>query len=103
MNNQQLIKILEQINQEVIVQKDYLNNLDQAIGDGDHGTNVVRGFGGVVDTVPALEKQNPKKIMKSVAMTLMSKIGGSSGPLLGTLALQISSALPDGDQTTLAD
>ena len=83
-------------------QKDYLNDLDQAIGDGDHGTNVVRGFDEVKAIIPQLSGQPPKKIMKQVAMTLMSKIGGSSGPLLGTLALQISHALPEEDTTPLS-
>lgn len=102
MNGEQLIVILEKIDQIVNEQKDYLNDLDQAIGDGDHGTNVVRGFDEVKAIIPQLSGQTPKKIMKQVAMTLMSKIGGSSGPLLGTLALQISHALPDEDNTPLS-
>jgi len=102
MNGEQLIVILEKIDQVVNEQKDYLNDLDQAIGDGDHGTNVVRGFDEVKAIIPQLSVQTPKKIMKQVAMTLMSKIGGSSGPLLGTLALQISHALPDEDNTPLS-
>ena len=102
MNSEQLITILTKIDQMVNEQKDYLNDLDQAIGDGDHGTNVVRGFDEVKAIIPQLSGQPPKKIMKQVAMTLMSKIGGSSGPLLGTLALQISHALPEEDTTPLS-
>ncbi len=102
MNGEQLITILTKIDQVVNEQKDYLNDLDQAIGDGDHGTNVVRGFDEVKAIIPQLSGQPPKKIMKQVAMTLMSKIGGSSGPLLGTLALQISHALPEEDTTPLS-
>lgn len=102
MNGEQLITILTKIDQVVNEQKDYLNDLDQAIGDGDHGTNVVRGFDEVKAIIPQLSGQPPKKIMKQVAMTLMSKIGGSSGPLLGTLALQISHALPEENATPLS-
>jgi len=101
MNNKQLIAILQEIYQEVLAQKTYLNDLDQAIGDGDHGTNVVRGFETVVASFPSFENLNPKNIMKQVAMILMSKIGGSSGPLLGTLALQISGNLTDEDTNSL--
>ncbi|GHU32697.1 hypothetical protein FACS1894166_06560 [Bacilli bacterium] len=70
-----------------------LNDLDQAIGDGDHGSNVVRGFKAVLDQVSQFTDASPiEKDMMTIAQQLMSKIGGSSGPLLGSafLALSIS-------------
>ncbi|ATG97439.1 dihydroxyacetone kinase subunit DhaL [Mesoplasma lactucae] len=103
MNNRQLIKLLEEINKELHENKEYLNQLDAAIGDGDHGTNVVRGFEAIQEEINKgnFDDLTPKQTLKDVAMILMSKIGGSSGPLFGTLALQMSNGLDDTERTYL--
>jgi dihydroxyacetone kinase-like protein len=68
--------------------KDELTQLDAAIGDADHGANMARGFTAVKAKLPFLKDQNIGAIFKSVAMTLISTVGGASGPLYGTFFLQ---------------
>ena len=72
--------------------KDELTKLDQAIGDGDHGINMNRGMTAVVAALDASEPDEVPALARSVAMTLISKVGGASGPLYGTLFLQFGSA-----------
>jgi dihydroxyacetone kinase-like protein len=72
--------------------KDELTKLDQAIGDGDHGINMDRGMTAVVAALDASEPDDVPALAKAVAMTLISKVGGASGPLYGTLFLQFGSA-----------
>ena len=69
--------------------KDYLTELDSAIGDADHGINLDRGFQAVLTKLPAIQDQDIGTIAKSVGMGLISTVGGASGPLYGTLFLQI--------------
>ena len=71
--------------------KDELTQLDQAIGDGDHGINMDRGMTAVVAALDASEPDDVPALAKAVAMTLISKVGGASGPLYGTLFLQFGS------------
>jgi len=61
-----------------------LTDLDQAIGDGDHGINMSRGFKAVLEKLPAVESKGIDEILKTVGMTLVSTVGGASGPLYGT-------------------
>ena len=68
----------------------HLTELDTAIGDADHGNNMKRGFNQVRDLLPSLEEKDIGSILKSVAMKLISSIGGASGPLYGTFFLQAS-------------
>lgn len=82
--------------------KDELTQLDSAIGDADHGSNMARGLDAVVarlDPLPA----SPTDLFKTVGMTLVSSVGGASGPLYGTLFLRMGPALSEGevDATTL--
>jgi len=72
--------------------KAYLTDLDAAIGDADHGINMVRGFSQVVQKLDGWEAGDIGGIMKSVAMTLMSSVGGASGPLYGTFFLRFSAS-----------
>jgi dihydroxyacetone kinase-like protein len=76
----------------VAERKDELTKLDQAIGDGDHGINMDRGMTAVVAALDASEPDDVPALARSVAMTLISKVGGASGPLYGTLFLQFGSA-----------
>lgn len=61
-----------------------LTDLDQAIGDGDHGINMNRGFKAVMEKLPTVEDKNIDDILKTVGMTLVSTVGGAAGPLYGT-------------------
>jgi dihydroxyacetone kinase-like protein len=68
--------------------KDELTQLDAAIGDADHGANMARGFTAVQGKLDSLKDKDLGTIFKTVAMTLISTVGGASGPLYGTLFLQ---------------
>ncbi|AFA48810.1 dihydroxyacetone kinase subunit DhaL [Acetobacterium woodii] len=70
-----------------------LTDLDQAIGDGDHGINMSRGFKAVIEKLPAVEEKNIDDILKNVGMTLVSTVGGASGPLYGTAFMKASAAV----------
>ena len=73
-----------------------LTALDQAIGDGDHGTNMNRGFAAVVAKLDAeAAGLDPAGILRLVGRTLVSTVGGASGPLYGTAFLRASAALAD--------
>jgi dihydroxyacetone kinase-like protein len=75
-----------------------LVRLDTAIGDGDHGTNMDRGMSKAIDKLDADTPADPGAVLKAVAMTLVSTVGGAAGPLYGTLLLQMGNAL-DGAAT----
>jgi phosphoenolpyruvate---glycerone phosphotransferase subunit DhaL len=70
-----------------------LIDLDRAIGDGDHGENLNRGFTAVVAALDAGAPETPGAVLKLVATTLISKVGGAAGPLYGTAFLRASAKL----------
>jgi dihydroxyacetone kinase-like protein len=70
-------------------EKEYLTELDSAIGDADHGINMDRGFTAVMAKLPALPVGDVGAFLKGVGMTLVSTVGGASGPLYGTFFLQL--------------
>jgi dihydroxyacetone kinase-like protein len=77
-------------------QRDYLTQLDAAIGDADHGTNMDRGFTAVVGKLDGLEGP-PGKLLTTAGATLVSTVGGASGPLWGTALRRAGRALGDAD------
>lgn len=79
----------------VIQHADELTGLDQAIGDGDHGLNMKRGFEAVLATLPGLADKSLPEMLKSIGMTLVMKVGGASGPLVGTFFMELGKALPE--------
>jgi dihydroxyacetone kinase-like protein len=68
----------------------YLCDLDAAIGDGDHGANLARGFTAVAAKMGAAD--TPAGLFKTVGMTLIGTVGGASGPLYGTLFVEMGKA-----------
>ena len=72
-----------------------LIQLDRAIGDGDHGENLDRGFKAVVAALDESIPDSPAAVLKLVASTLISKVGGAAGPLYGTAFLRASAAVKD--------
>jgi dihydroxyacetone kinase-like protein len=68
--------------------RDYLTQLDAAIGDADHGANMDRGFRAVMTKIPEMADKDIGTIFKTVGMTLLSTVGGAGGPLYGTFFLQ---------------
>jgi dihydroxyacetone kinase-like protein len=75
--------------------------LDTAIGDGDHGTNMNRGMTKALEKLGTAEQADPGAVLKTVAMALVSSVGGAAGPLYGTLFLQMGSALAGQDEVDL--
>ena len=82
---------------DVAQQRDYLVDLDRAIGDGDHGENMDRGFTAAVSALCEAQPGSVAEVLKLVAKTLMSTVGGAAGPLYGTAFLRASKAAGDGD------
>ena len=82
---------------DVAEQHDYLVDLDRAIGDGDHGENMDRGFKAAVEALGQAEPASVAEVLKTVAKTLMSTVGGAAGPLYGTAFLRASKAAGDGE------
>jgi dihydroxyacetone kinase-like protein len=83
--------------------KDYLTRLDSAIGDADHGINMDRGFQAVLAKLPALGDAGIAATLKSAGTTLVSTVGGASGPLYGTFFLQMASATTGKSELALCD
>lgn len=72
--------------------KGYLSDLDAAIGDGDHGNNMARGMQAVTESLEKNETADTTQSLKLIAMALISKVGGASGPLYGTAFLEMAKA-----------
>lgn len=83
--------------------KDYLTELDSAIGDADHGANMHRGMQAAVGKLPTVADKDIGTILKTVGMTLVSTVGGASGPLYGTLFMQLGTATAGKMELNLAD
>jgi phosphoenolpyruvate---glycerone phosphotransferase subunit DhaL len=79
-----------------------LTTLDRAIGDGDHGANLDRGFKAVLAKLDADEPDTPAGVLKLVATTLISTVGGASGPLYGTGFLRAATAVGDAPELDAA-
>jgi len=94
-------KLVRALAVAVIEHADELTSLDQAIGDGDHGLNMKRGFEAVLATLPALAEKSMPEMLKAIGMTLVMKVGGASGPLVGTFFMELGKALPE--EPTRAD
>ena len=82
---------------DIAEQRDYLVDLDRAIGDGDHGENMDRGFKAAVEALGQAQPASVAEVLKTVAKTLMSTVGGAAGPLYGTAFLRASKAAGDGE------
>ena len=78
-------------------QRDHLTELDSAIGDADHGTNMDRGLTAAVAALDDARSASTGALLKKVGTTLVSTVGGASGPLYGTLFLRMGVALGDDD------
>src|ERR1700685_1035689 len=87
----QIIAWIERYAAHLAEEKDNLTQLDAAIGDADHGANMHRGFQAVLAKKADLQKSDIGALLKIVAMTLISTVGGAAGALYGTFFLQASS------------
>lgn len=84
---------MEAITNTINDNKEYLTDLDRAIGDGDHGHNMARGFNAVMEKLKTSPPADLSAGLKTTAMTLISTVGGASGPLYGTAFLRCSKAI----------
>ncbi|TCP95727.1 dihydroxyacetone kinase DhaL subunit [Cricetibacter osteomyelitidis] len=88
LTKQQIIQWLTRCDQLFDEHKDYLTQLDTEIGDGDHGANMHRGFTKVMEKLLTVTDKDIGTIFKTVGMTLLSSVGGASGPLFGTFFIK---------------
>jgi len=82
--------------EEVIASAPELTALDQAIGDGDHGINMKRGFEAVLGQIDAIASRPPGDAVKTVGKTLVMTVGGASGPLYGSFFMAVGEAITGG-------
>lgn len=100
---EQVIRFIEGVAARIKEHRDELVQLDSAIGDADHGINMDRGFTMVLEKLPTVADKDIGTILKTVGMTLVSTVGGASGPLYGTAFIRAGMALSDRYELTPAE
>jgi dihydroxyacetone kinase-like protein len=100
---EQVIRFIEGVAATIKEHRDELVQLDSAIGDADHGINMDRGFTMVLEKLPTVADKDIGTILKTVGMTLVSTVGGASGPLYGTAFIRAGMALADRYELTPAE
>lgn len=103
MNGKRVIEVIGKINEKIDLKKEYLTELDAAIGDGDHGLNMSKGFNAVVDKLKDDDGSNIGNIFKKTGMALVSNVGGASGPLYGTAFMKGSMMVNNKDNIDIYD
>ncbi len=94
----QIVRWLEKTAAVLHQNKEYLTQLDSAIGDADHGINMDRGFRKVMEKLPTVSDKDIGNILKTTGMTLISSVGGAAGPLYGTFYLRSGMAVPSKEE-----
>lgn len=102
-NTEKLSEILSAMAGRMETEKQFLTDLDNEIGDGDHGINMAKGFAAVTEKLPQLNGQKPGAVLKTVGMTLVSAVGGSSGPLYGTAFMRAGMTLGEKESISMDD
>lgn len=92
MNTQKLAEVIAAIAKTIEENKEFLTQLDNEIGDGDHGINLARGFAAVEQKLPTWANTDIGTLLKGVGMQLVSTVGGASGPLYGTAFMKAGMA-----------
>ncbi len=103
MTNEDSLRWLEHIADVLHENAAYLTQLDSPIGDADHGVNMDRGFKAVRDKFPSMAEMDISTQLKTVGMTLVSTVGGASGPLYGTAFLRAGTAVAGKGELDTAD
>ena len=98
-----VIRFLEGVADCLKERRQELTELDSAIGDADHGSNMDRGFSVVLTKLPAMAGKDIGTILKITGTTLVSTVGGASGPLYGTAFIRAGGALADRYELSAAD
>jgi dihydroxyacetone kinase-like protein len=88
-------RLIESMAGIVIEHAEELTELDRAIGDGDHGLNMRRGFENVIAQIDQVAAKEPPEALRAIGTMLLTKIGGASGPLYGTLFMALGREWPD--------
>ena len=96
--SEHVIRFIEGVATRIKEYRDELVQLDSAIGDADHGINLDRGFTAVLAKLPTVADKDIGTILKTVGMTLVSTVGGASGPLYGTAFMRAGMALVDREE-----
>lgn len=99
----EILEWIKACSQVLAENRDYLTQLDAAIGDADHGENMDRGFKAVMKKLPEMSEKDIGTIFKTVGMTLISTVGGAGGPLYGTLFLNAGMKTAGKMELDLAD
>lgn len=94
---------LAEVGTVIEAQRDHLTQLDAAIGDADHGINLARGFGAIAVALEQAATPTPGSVLILAGSTLISKVGGASGPLYGTALRQAGKSLGDTNDASLPD
>ena len=102
-STQDTVNVIKEMAAAMEENRRYLTRLDAEIGDGDHGTNMHRGFQAALERLDAADPSSPADALKAVSMALISKVGGAAGPLYGTAFLRASTALQDKDEVSAED
>ncbi|MBE8955039.1 MAG: dihydroxyacetone kinase subunit L [Quinella sp. 2Q5] len=102
-NSKQIIAIVAAIAKRMELEKNFLTELDNEIGDGDHGINLSRGFKSVQEKLPTWTDKDIGTILKNVGMELVSTVGGASGPLYGTAFMKAGNVCKGKTELTDAD
>ncbi|MDF2611549.1 MAG: dihydroxyacetone kinase subunit [Lachnospiraceae bacterium] len=102
-NGHKVINIIDKIAEAIEYNKLYLTELDAAIGDGDHGLNMSKGFQAVKEKLKEDEGTNIGEILKKTGMTLVSNVGGASGPLYGTAFMKAGMEVNGKEEINIAD
>lgn len=90
---------ITQFTETITAHKEELNQLDSAIGDGDHGSNMARGVKAVKEKIDEGSYEELTDLLKDIGMSLVSKVGGASGPLYGSAFISMAKTSKDTDDT----
>ncbi len=99
----QIVHWLRRTAQVLEENRDYLTQLDAAIGDADHGINMDRGFKRVMSQLPTVEDKDIGSILKTTGMALLASVGGAGGPLYGTFFMRAGMAVGAKQELTAQD
>ena len=99
----EVLYIFEKIENKISYNKQFLTDLDAAIGDGDHGINLSKGFKVALEKVKSSEFKDWGEVFKTVGMAIVSNVGGASGPLYGTAFMKSSMLGKGKTEITLED
>lgn len=92
MNVNQVKNLFKEIADEIIANEEYLTDLDRSIGDADHGYNMAKGFKAIKEDMD-IDYKDLKELFNKIAMDLLSKVGGASGPLYGSFFMSFAMSL----------